>query len=220
MIPGVSGDAESAATAKLIAVTRMRDPGLANHGVRTAHVAAAVATELGLTRDEADRVYLGALLHDIGKLGIPEAVLWKPAGLDSTEWREIRSHPEEGHRLIADIVAREVAACVLYHHERVDAEGYPFGVGLRTLPLAVRIVQVADAYDAMTSDRPYEGPLPVATAISELRRCAGSQFDAEVVSALDRLLAIGAVGSGMVVLPATADPLPADPFTVSIGAVG
>lgn len=220
MIPGVTGDAESAATAKLLAVTRMRDPGLADHGVRAAHVAAAVATELGLTSDEADRVYLGALLHDIGKLGIPEAVLWKPTGLDSTEWREIRSHPEEGHRLIADIVAREVAACVLYHHERVDAEGYPFGVGLRTLPLAVRIVQVADAYDAMTSDRPYEGPLPVSTAIAELRRCAGSQFDAEVVAALGRLLATGAVEPGIVVLPPTGDPLPADPFAVQIRAVG
>ncbi len=220
MIPGVSGAAESAATAKLIAVTRMRDPGLADHGMRTAHVAAAVAIELGLTPDEADRVYLGAMLHDIGKLGIPEAVLWKPTGLDSTEWREIRSHPEEGHRLIADIVAREVAACVLYHHERVDAEGYPFGVGLRTLPIAVRIVQVADAYDAMTSDRPYEGPLPVATAIAELRRCAGSQFDAEVVSALARLLATGAGEAGMLVLAPTADPLPADPFAVPIRAAG
>ena len=216
----MTGTAESAATAKLIAVTRMRDPGLADHGVRTAHVAAAVAAELGLTSAEADRVYLGALLHDIGKLGIPEAVLWKPTGLDSTEWREIRSHPEEGHRLIADIVAREVAACVLYHHERVDAEGYPFGVGLRTLPIAVRIVQVADAYDAMTSDRPYEGPLPVATALAELRRCAGAQFDPEVVAALGRLLAAGSVEPGMVVLTPAADPLPADPFAVPIRAVG
>ena len=217
----MTGAAESAATAKLIAVTRMRDPALADHGVRTAHVAAAVAAELGLTAAEADRVYLGALLHDIGKLGIPEAVLWKPTGLDSTEWREIRSHPEGGHRLIADIVAREVAACVLYHHERVDAEGYPFGVGSRTLPIAVRIVQVADAYDAMTSDRPYEGPLPVATALAELWRCAGAQFDPEVVAALGRLLAAGSVEPGVVVLsPPTADPLPADPFATPIRAVG
>jgi putative nucleotidyltransferase with HDIG domain len=216
----MTGAAESAATTKLIAVTRMRDPGLADHGVRTAHVAAAVAAELGLTAAEADRVYLGALLHDIGKLGIPEAVLWKPTGLDSTEWREIRSHPEEGHRLVADIVAREVAACVLYHHERVDAEGYPFGVGLRTLPIAVRIVQVADAYDAMTSDRPYEGPLPVATALAELWRCAGAQFDREVVAALGRLLAAGSVEPGMVVLSPPADPLPADPFAIPIRAVG
>ena len=220
MIPGVAGAAESAATTKLIAVTRMRDPGLADHGVRTAHVAAAVAAELGLNSDEVDRVYLGALLHDIGKLGIPEAVLWKPTGLDSTEWREIRSHPEEGHRLVADIVAREVAACVLYHHERIDAEGYPFGVGLRTLPIAVRIVQVADAYDAMTSDRPYEGPIPVAIALNELKRCAGSQFDAEVVAALGRLLMAGSAEQGIVVLPAVTGSLPADPFAVPIHAVG
>jgi len=219
VIPGAVGAAESAATEKLVAVTRLRDPALADHGMRTAHIAAAVASELGLTPEEADRVYLGALLHDIGKLGIPEAVLWKPTGLDTTEWREVRNHPEEGHRLVADIVAREVAACVLYHHERVDAEGYPFGVGLRTLPIAVRIVQVADAYDAMTSDRPYEGPLPVATALAELRRCAGTQFDAEVVAALGRLLAAGAADRA-VVLPSAADPLPADPFAVSIGIAG
>lgn len=219
MIPGAVGAAESAATEKLVAVTRLRDPALADHGMRTAHIAAAVASELGLTPEEADRVYLGALLHDIGKLGVPEAVLWKPTGLDTTEWREVRNHPEEGHRLVADIVAREVAACVLYHHERVDAEGYPFGVGLRTLPIAVRIVQVADAYDAMTSDRPYEGPLPVATALAELRRCAGTQFDAEVVAALGRLLAAGAADRA-VVLPSAADPLPADPFAVSIGIAG
>jgi putative nucleotidyltransferase with HDIG domain len=219
VIPGIVGAAESAAAAKLIAVTRMRDPGLADHGVRTAHVAAAVAAELGLDPDEADRVYLGALFHDIGKLGIPEAVLWKPTGLDSTEWREVRSHPEEGHRLIADIVPREVAACVLYHHERVDAEGYPFGVGLRSLPIGVRIVQVADAYDAMTSDRPYEGPRPVPTAIAELRRCAGSQFDVEVVAALSRLLAAGFVEPGTVVLSRAEDVLPADPFAIPIHAV-
>lgn len=216
MIPGASGVSESAATATLIAVTRLRDPALADHGVRTAHIAAAVAGEMGLDRSACDRVYLGALLHDVGKLGVPEAVLWKPAGLDRSEWREIRTHPEAGHRLVADVVAREVAACVLYHHERVDTDGYPFGVDLRTLPVAVRIVQVADAYDAMTSDRPYEGPLPVATAITELQRCAGTQFDAEVVAALARLLSGGGVeGEPIVLSPAIAAALPADPFAVA-----
>lgn len=216
MIPGASGVAESAATATLIAVTRMRDPGLADHGLRTAHIAAAIAGELGLDHDASDRVYLGALLHDVGKLGVPEAVLWKPAGLDRTEWREIRTHPEAGHRLVVDLVAREVAACVLYHHERVDADGYPYGVDLRSLPLAVRIVQVADAYDAMTSDRPYEGPLPIPMAIAELERCAGTQFDGEAVAALRRLLAGGAAMDEVTVLtPAIAAALPADPFAAA-----
>lgn len=211
MIPGTHDAAESAAVAKLLAAMRLRDPALADHGVRTAHVAAAVAEELGLSRVESDLVYLGALLHDIGKLGVPEAVLWKPAGLDRVEWGEIRSHPEAGHRLIADVVPREVAVCVLYHHERVDASGYPFGIGLRTLPLGVRIVQVADAYDAMTSVRPYQGPLPVATALAELRRCSGAQFDPEVVAALQRVFQGGErVEIDTMVVGAAS--LPADPF--------
>jgi HD-GYP domain-containing protein (c-di-GMP phosphodiesterase class II) len=223
VIPGTPGAAEAAATEKLLAVMRLRDPALADHGVRTAHVAAALAAELGLDAEECDRVYLGAMLHDIGKLGIPEALLWKPAGLDRTEWAEIRTHPEHGHRLVADIAAREVAACVLYHHERVDAEGYPFGIGLRTLPLTVRIVQVADAYDAMTSDRPYQGPLPVGAALAELRRCAGAQFDAEIVATLGRLLAVvdPAVRSvALTLTTAAADDLPADPFGDSLREAG
>lgn len=221
VIPGTVDNAESAAVAKLLAVMRMRDPALADHGMRTAHVAAAVAEELGLVAQESDRIFLGALLHDVGKLGVPESVLWKPQGLDREEWGEIRTHPEAGHRLVADVVPREVAACVLYHHERVDAEGYPFGIGLRTLPLAVRIVQVADAYDAMTSSRPYQGPLPVTTALAELRRCAGAQFDAEVVASLSRLLV---AGEGEVhsidLIPRPADPLPADPFSATHLAAG
>ena len=84
---------------------------------------------------------------------------------------------------MADIVAREVAACVLYHHERVDAEGYPFGVGLRTLPIAVRIVQVADAYDAMTSDRPYRRALSHEAALKEIQKHSGTQFDPAVATA-------------------------------------
>lgn len=215
MIPGVVGTAETAGTATLLAVMRMRDRALADHGVRTAHVAAAVAGELGLSPAESDRVYLGAILHDVGKLGVPEAILWKPTGLDSVEWREVRTHPESGHRLVADLVPPEVAACVLYHHERIDADGYPFGIGLRGLPIAVRIVQVADAYDAMTSDRPYEGPRPLGNAIAELRRCSGSQFDPEVVAALGRLLD-GAPDAGTVLLHDAADRLPADPFLAAL----
>ncbi|HEX5631059.1 MAG TPA: HD domain-containing phosphohydrolase [Acidimicrobiia bacterium] len=210
MIPGTQDPAESAAVAKLLAVMRMRDPALADHGMRTAHVAAAVADELGLSGADSDHIYLGALLHDIGKLGVPEAVLWKPAGLNRIEWGEIRSHPEAGHRLVADVVPRDVAACVLYHHERVDASGYPYGIGLTTLPLGVRIVQVADAYDAMTSMRPYQGPLPVGTALAELRRCTGAQFDGEVVAGLERVFAGGSAADGEVRVISAA--LPADPF--------
>lgn len=215
MIPGTSDTAESAATQKLLEVMRLRDPELADHGLRAAHMAAAIAGELDLGTDEVDRTYLGGLLHDLGKMGVPEAVLWKPAGLDATEWRAIRNHPQEGHRLVVDITHRDVAAAVLYHHERVDGEGYPHGADMRTLPLTVRIVQVADAYDAMTSDRPYEQALPPTVAVAEITRCAGTQFDPDVAVALSRLLAARLDGE-TIVLPSHIEALPADPFDTPV----
>lgn len=178
---------DAVAARKLLEVMRLRDPDLANHGERTAQIAAAIATELELDSGEVDRTYLAAQLHDIGKLGVSEAVLWKPAGLTSSEWRSIRTHPEEGHRLVSDVVHREVASTVLYHHERMDGSGYPFGIDGRTLPIVTRIVQVADAFDAMTSNRPYKRAVVTALAVAEIRRCAATQFDTEVALALERM---------------------------------
>lgn len=181
---------ETTLAARLIEIVRLRDPGLAEHGQRTAHIAAAIGMEMGLDTATIDRTYLGAQLHDVGKLGVAEAILWKPAGLTRSEWVEVRTHPEKGRRLVGDIVHREVAAAVVSHHERLDGSGYPHGVDARTLPLSVRIVQVADAYDAMTSSRPYQGPLASALAVSEIQRCAGRQFDPDVAGALSDLLAM------------------------------
>ncbi|HUG74456.1 MAG TPA: HD domain-containing phosphohydrolase, partial [Acidimicrobiia bacterium] len=98
---------------------------------------------------------------------------------------------EAGHRLVVDLVDDDVAAAVLHHHERLDAGGYPHGVDARRLPLTVRIVQVADAFDAITSDRPYEPAAPVRTAIAELSRCSGDQFDPDVVAALSAVFGDG-----------------------------
>jgi len=173
--------------ARLAAVMRLRDPGLADHAHRTAEIACAIGADLGLGIDSLDRLYTAALLHDVGKLGVPEAILWKPTSLTKGEWSIVRSHPEAGHRLVADVVPREVSASILYHHERLDGEGYPFGVSSRGVPMLVRIVQVADAFDAMTSDRPYQGPIPVDIALAEMARCAGSQFDPEITAALARV---------------------------------
>ena len=156
--------------AKLVAVLELRDPNLATHGRRTGEIATAIGGQLGMGVDDLDRVYLAGVLHDIGKLGVSEAILWKPAGLNRAEWREIRTHPEEGHRLVADIVHDDIAAAVLYHHERVDGDGYPFGLHAMSVALAARVVQVADAIDAMTSDRPYQAALPMEIARDEIKR--------------------------------------------------
>jgi HD-GYP domain-containing protein (c-di-GMP phosphodiesterase class II) len=206
--PGVPGPVEEAVVHKLIEVMQLRDPKLAGHGQRTAQVAAALAEQLGLDRDALDRTFLAAQLHDIGKLGVSEAVLWKPAGLSRTEWRVIRSHPEDGHRLVADVVHHDVATAVLYHHERMDGQGYPFGIAGRTLQMPTRIVQVADAFDAMTSDRPYERALPIGVAVAEITRCAGTQFDADVARALHEIF--GDMGDVIDIRPGTV--VAADPF--------
>lgn len=196
----------------LIEAMRMRDPALADHGLRTAHMAAALAEELGATADEVEHAYLGALLHDVGKLGIAESILWKPAGLDTSEWDIIRSHPEMGHRLVVDLVHETVAASVLYHHERFDAQGYPYGVELLTLPMEVRIVQVADAYDALTSDRPYEAPVTPPAAVGEITRCSGTQFDPEVVHVLHRVFDTAMGPNDDSAAFVELDGMPADPF--------
>ncbi len=210
-------DASKTVVSRLIEVIRLRDPDLADHGQRAANVSAAIAAEMGLDTATIDHAYLGAQLHDIGKLGVAEAVLWKPAGLSRTEWAQIRTHPEKGHRLVADIVHRDVAAAVLSHHERLDGAGYPFGIDSRSLPMTVRIVQVADAYDAMTSDRPYEGALAADISVAEIRRCAGTQFDPDAAAALASLLAIGFEDDTTIDLtgrqPVSSN-LPADPFSV------
>jgi HD-GYP domain-containing protein (c-di-GMP phosphodiesterase class II) len=212
VIPGTTiNTAESAATQKLLEVMRLRDRALADHGLRAGHMAAAIATEMGGSADEVDRAYLGGLLHDVGKLGIPEAILWKPAGLDATEWRVVRNHPQEGHRLVVDLTHRDVAAAVLYHHERFDGEGYPHRLDVTSMPMTVRIVQVADAYDAMTSDRPYEPALPASLAVSEINRCAGSQFDPDAARGLSELLEARLDGAPITLPGATAG-LSADPF--------
>jgi len=214
----IGADAATAVVARLIDVVRLRDPDLADHGQRAAHVAAAIAMEMGLDAGDTDRIRLAAHLHDVGKLGVAEAVLWKPAGLNRSEWAEIRTHTEKGFRLVADIVHQDVAAAVLNHHERLDGLGYPHGIDAKTLPMTVRVVQVADAYDAMTSDRPYQGPVATAVAVAEVRRCAGTQFDPDVAGALASLLTIGSDEDATIDLTASRTDqtlLPPDPFAAT-----
>lgn len=218
MIPGTTDATSSGIAGRLIDVVRLRDRSLADHGQRAAHIAAAIAMEMGLSTHDCDHAYLGAQLHDVGKLGVAEAILWKPAGLTRSEWHQIRTHPEKGHRLVADVVHRDVAAAVLSHHERMDGMGYPHGIDARTLPLVVRIVQVADAYDAMTSVRPYQGALEAEHAVAEITRCAGAQFDPDVAKALSELLAVGLDDHGVIELDTAAEErvlLPADPFAAT-----
>jgi two-component system cell cycle response regulator len=161
-----------------------RDPDLVDHSTDVAALAEAVARAFGLSPAEAIDVRHAAELHDVGKVAIPDAILRKPGRLDDVEWAFIRQHTLIGERILgaAPALAR-VAPLVRSTHERWDGLGYPDGLAGTDIPLGARIVAVADAYDAMVSERPYAAARSHACALYELRRCAGSQFDPDVVEA-------------------------------------
>lgn len=141
-----------------------------------------VAARLGWDEEDVEVLRMGAALHDIGKLAIPERILRKRGPLDDEELAEMRRHPEEGARMVARHRSMQlVVPAVLYHHERWDGGGYPVGVESEAIPAEARVLAVVDAFDAMTTDRSYRHALPEAAAVAELERCAGSQFDPEIV---------------------------------------
>jgi len=163
-------------------------PDLGDHVHDVGLLAEAVAEELGLSGQQLHHVRQAAELHDIGKVAVPSAILDKPGKLDADEWAFIARHTLIGERILgAAIALRPVAKLVRSSHERWDGSGYPDGLAGTDIPLGARIVTACDAYDAMTSDRPYQRSLGHGEALEELRRCAGTQFDPDVVDAFCRV---------------------------------
>lgn len=155
-----------------------KDPYTFGHSGRVAFFSRALAHSAGLPPIECERVYLSGLLHDIGKIGVPDAVLTKPGRLTREEFDLLKKHPEIGQRILSRVrQIQDLVPGVLYHHERIDGRGYPHGVAGKAIPLFGRIICIADSFDAMTSNRTYRAALPIPMAISEIRRCSGSQFD-------------------------------------------
>jgi two-component system, cell cycle response regulator len=168
----------------LIQALRERRPDLDEHLGGVARLAHAVARRLGMNATEVDEVTRAAELHDIGKMAVPDAILEKPAGLDEAETQLIRQHTIIGERILAVSPAlRSVGLLVRHSHERYDGHGYPDGLVGDEIPLGARIIAACDAFDAMTTDRPYQPSIPVKDALEELRRCAGGQFDPYVIHA-------------------------------------
>jgi HD-GYP domain-containing protein (c-di-GMP phosphodiesterase class II) len=126
---------------------------------------------------------VAGVLHDLGKVGVADAILRKAGPLDEPEWAEMRRHPELGARILANARLHDVSSWVLAHHERIDGLGYPEGLNGSQIPLEARILAVADAFEAMTAERPYGEAMSREAAVVELRSCTGTQFDAEVVEA-------------------------------------
>ena len=156
------------------------------HVDRVAAVAVALAKRLGYTGDELEAIEIGALLHDIGKIGVPEQILRKPGPLDDAEWQVMRTHPLVSDHILAELDLHPIVRqCARSSHERIDGMGYPDGLSGDAIPLPARIVFVADAFDALTTSRPYRVPRPPLVALAEIRANAGTQFCARVVAALD-----------------------------------
>jgi diguanylate cyclase (GGDEF)-like protein len=162
----------------------IRFSGSARHAETVGRYAEMMARELGLSEERVGRVRLAGMLHDVGKVGVPDSVLRKPGKLTPEELELVRRHPELGAQILEHPSLADVRAWVGAHHERPDGRGYPLGLSGDELPLEARILAVADAYEAMTSDRAYRPSIGHTAARAELRNCAGTQFDPDVVGAL------------------------------------
>lgn len=167
----------------------LRDPYVMEHSKNVARYAVLTAEEMGLSPDRIEHIRKGGLLHDIGKLGIPETILFKPSGLTDGEYEIIKEHVNIGAELIYGCHSlRVLIPFVKYHHERYDGRGYPVGLAGKKIPLEARILNIADAVEAMASDRPYKKAMPPEAILAEVKRCAGTHFDPQVVAAFCRVV--------------------------------
>ncbi len=172
----------------LLAALDTRDTETEGHSERVAAYTMLIAQQLNLSQEELQHIERGALLHDIGKIGVPDHILYKPGPLTPDEWEIMKQHPVIGYKMCMKVeMLRPAAPIVLHHHERWDGKGYPHSLSGEEIPLGARIFAIADTLDAMTSDRPYRKALSFAQAREEIERCAGSQFDPELVRVFLRL---------------------------------
>ena len=167
----------------------LRDTYTSDHSQQIASLARATARQLQLAAEEIEAIYWGGLLHDIGKIGIPDSILQKPAALDDEEWAKIREHPQRGAELVARIhKLQEIAPIIEASHERFDGSGYPFGKKGEEIPIGARIVGVVDSFSAMIDERPYKPPKDETEALKEIEDNAGRLYDPEVVDAFFKII--------------------------------
>jgi putative nucleotidyltransferase with HDIG domain len=166
-----------------------RDHYTQGHSSRVSDVAVALARELGLSREEQEIVRHGCLLHDIGKINVPDAILRKPAALTDEEFAMMKKHPAIGENICRPLIfARPFLDIIRHHHERWDGRGYPDGLAGEEISVHARIAAIADAWDAMTTDRPYRAALPHQVAFSRLEEGAGTQWDPELIRQFLRVM--------------------------------
>jgi putative nucleotidyltransferase with HDIG domain len=178
----------------LAAAVEAKDTVTSRHLRAVSRLATQLARQVDPGLCDTDDFLFGCLLHDVGKIGVPERILMKPGALTRDEWEVMRRHPQTGARVVRPLGLSEVVTdVVLYHHERWDGRGYPEGLVADEIPLAARIFSVCDALEAMTAERPYRGPLPPSVAYERVRLESGHQFDPDVVEALTRGIETGEI---------------------------
>jgi len=164
-----------------------KDPYTFGHSERVALLSRHLSQEVRLSEHDIEQVYMAGLLHDVGKIGVPESVLQKTGKLTAEEFDAMKKHPEIGARILQDVrQIKQIIPGVLHHHERYDGKGYPMGLAGEDIPLMGRIICLADSFDAMTSNRTYRRALPIEVALAEIRRCAGTHFDPRLAEAFLR----------------------------------
>jgi diguanylate cyclase (GGDEF)-like protein len=184
-----NGSARHAIVQALTGSMQARDFDTEGHCDRLQELAASLARSLDQTQDFLNDLSLLARFHDLGKVGIPDRILFKPGNLTKEERRQMMQHSEIGHRIASSVPDLEpIADYILKHHEHWDGQGYPLGLSGEDIPLPCRILAISDAYDAMTSDRPYRKAMTREQAIAELQRCAGTQFDPNLVERFIKIL--------------------------------
>ncbi|MCG2791861.1 MAG: HD-GYP domain-containing protein, partial [Actinomycetia bacterium] len=174
---------------QIVKIIDAKDSYTAGHSVRVAEYAEKIARKLRLNEYDVEVLTNLANLHDIGKVQIDLSVLNKPGKFDDADWVEIKKHPEVGYKIVKEIVfLKNSAEAILYHHERINGKGYPYGIKGDKIPLFAKILTVADAYDAMTSDRLYRPVLTQKKAIKELQECADKEFDRKISSIMIEII--------------------------------
>lgn len=185
-----AGDALADSIPSLVAILDAKDVNTCGHSERVTKYAVAIAKQLHVSEEELENIQYGALLHDIGKINVEEHILDKPGRLSDNERYSIRNHPEFGANFLMSIdYLKKITPLVLYHHERWDGSGYPYGIQGESIPLGARIIGVADSFDAMVSERPYKAALTPAEALQEIIKCSETQFDPKVVDAFEKIYA-------------------------------
>jgi len=166
-----------------------KDPYTYGHSSRVNFYANVIAQKLDLSPKELDDLQIGALLHDIGKIGIENRIIYKEGRFDDRELQIARRHPEIGVELVAPIgLSHQVTSVIRHHHEFFDGTGYPDGLKGESIPLLARVVSLAEVFDAMVSNRPYRRALPLTEAVAELKRCSGTQFEPRLVNILLKMI--------------------------------